>query len=241
MSCVLFAPSDNTKRTCSHATTFSITRRRSVVPLHKRLESHLARLQVLTTGSHPKHDPLGSNSSLPSTIGGGGSGFATTQLVAFLDDFPLGRCMTFTVRGTDALETSARSGKHLVRFIDAKFAIPGVVLSNTGASIERADEGKASVGRGSAGGSEYVCLDVLEYATEHDDIFVGFDSEEGLSRCVVSSFRRRWSVLIKGCRTRHVPSGTAGNCHERVAHGLIAEMRRRRRPHLTISQRSTAG
>ena len=29
-------------------------------------------------------------------------------------------------------------------------------------------------------GSEFVCLDVLEYPEEHDDIMIGFDTEAGM-------------------------------------------------------------
>ena len=97
--------------------------------------------------------------------------------------------MNFALRGTDACETSARGGKHVVRFVDAKFALPGAAAASAGAGQSGPTLGtSAGVGPGDAAGSasakaaqggDSVCLDVLEYATEHDDIFVGFDHEEG--------------------------------------------------------------
>ncbi len=111
-----------------------------MVPLMKKHASHLARIQVLA-----QHDAGGAR-----------------VVVAFLDDFVLGRCMSFVVRPTDACEAVARSaGRFAVRFVDAKFAPP-----------RPKDEA----------GSEFLCLDVRDYAAEHDDIIVEFDSEAGTFR-----------------------------------------------------------
>jgi hypothetical protein len=83
----------------------------------------------------------------------------TIQLLAFFgSDFSHGKCMNFMLRGTDNYESSSRSGKCTVRIVDAKFALP------------KKDEEEAS---------GFVCLDMLEYATEHDDITIGFESEQG--------------------------------------------------------------
>ena len=99
--------------------------------------------------------------------------------------------MNFALRGTDACETAARGGKHFVRFVDAKFALPGAAAAGAAAAgTSGGGAGGASAGASDAGGGagsgvkaaqsgDFVCLDVLEYATEHDDIFVGFDGEEG--------------------------------------------------------------
>ena len=189
-SCALPSPLTSPLLT-SHATNFSISRRRSVVPLHKRLESHLARIQILTTGpspSTPRHDALAPNVSLPSTHSNATANPSSTahhqgaQLVSFLEDFPLGRCMNFALRETDACESFSRSGKHFVRFVDAKFALPGATTGSNGVRDGEAGDGSSANGgrHAAAAGNEFVCLDMLEYATEHDDIFVGFDSEEGL-------------------------------------------------------------
>jgi hypothetical protein len=85
----------------------------------------------------------------------------TIQLLAFFgSDFSHGKCMNFLLRGTDNYEISSRSGKFTVRIVDAKFALP------------KRDEEEAS---------GFVCLDMLEYATEHDDITIGFESEQGMT------------------------------------------------------------
>ena len=112
---------------------FSISRRRMVVPLHKRLESSLTRLQVLTQGR-------------------------ITQLLAFFKDLPLGSCMCFILKSTDKYESFSRSGRFHVRFVDAKFALPR--------SMDEANH-------------DFISLDTPEYATEHDDIFIAFNTEEG--------------------------------------------------------------
>ena len=112
---------------------FSVSRRRMVVPLYKRLESTLTRLQVLTQGK-------------------------ITQLLAFFKDLPLGTCMCFVLKSTDKYESFSRSGQFYVRMVDAKFALPR--------STEEDNH-------------DFIALDTPEYATEHDDILIAFDTEEG--------------------------------------------------------------
>ena len=108
-----------------------------VVPIYKKLEAHLARVQVIRDGT-------------------------IVQLLIFLEDFSLGRCMNFVLRGTDVFESSSRSGKYYIRFVDAKFAMPK--------SSKEVDW-------------DFLCLDAPEYPAEHDDIVVGFDTESGLLIC----------------------------------------------------------
>lgn len=116
------------------AASFAISRRRMVVPIHKKWEAAGVRLQLMIQNK-------------------------TVQLVAFFgNDFSHGRCMNFVLRGTDNYESSSRSGKYTIRIVDAKFALP-----------KRNDEEA----------SGFVCLDLLDYATEHDDITIGFESEQG--------------------------------------------------------------
>jgi len=113
-----------------------------VVPLHKHIEALSPRLQIIqdnnnnTTNTH-NH---------------------ATQLIAIFQNFPLGRCMNFSLKGTDVFEAFARGGRFYVRFVDAKFSLPK---------------------GGKAAEAEFLCLDVLEYGTEHADIVVGFESEAG--------------------------------------------------------------
>lgn len=70
-----------------------------VVPIHKKWEASLARIQVVRQER-------------------------VTQLLAFFSDFPHGTCMNFVLKGTDLLESFGRSGRFGVRIIDAKFALP---------------------------------------------------------------------------------------------------------------------
>lgn len=72
-----------------------------VVPIHKKWEATLARIQVV------KQDKV-------------------YQLLVFFNDFNHGKCMNFVVKGTDHLEASSRGGKFGVRIVDAKFALPKV-------------------------------------------------------------------------------------------------------------------
>ena len=81
------------------ASTFSITRRRSVVPVHKRWNASTPRVQIV------KQDKI-------------------VQLVAFFKDFSHGACMNFTLKVTDSFDTFTRSGVSFLRIVDAKFALP---------------------------------------------------------------------------------------------------------------------
>lgn len=88
------------------ASTFSISRRRMVVPVHKHWEASTTRLQIV------KQDK-------------------TTQLVAFFKEFSHGKCMNFVLKVTDCFETFTRSAVFLVRFVDAKFSLPKGDLDST--------------------------------------------------------------------------------------------------------------
>ncbi|PWY78080.1 hypothetical protein BO94DRAFT_185373 [Aspergillus sclerotioniger CBS 115572] len=83
----------------SVASSFAISRRRMVVPITKKWESSLARIQVL------RRERI-------------------VQLVVFLSDFHHGKCMNFVLKGTDTLESFGKGGKFGVRIVDAKFALP---------------------------------------------------------------------------------------------------------------------
>lgn len=83
----------------SIATSFVISRRRMVVPLYKKWEATLTRIQIV------KQEKV-------------------VQLLAFFNDFNHGRCMNFVLKGTDTMESFMRSGKFWIRYVDAKFALP---------------------------------------------------------------------------------------------------------------------
>ena len=115
------------------ATSFSISRRRMVVPIYKRWEASSARLQIVQSDK-------------------------VVQLIGFFKDFPHGTCMNFVLKTTDNFESLTRSEQFCIRIVDAKFAMPKKL---------------------SEAGHEFVCLDMPEYPSEHDDITIGFESEEG--------------------------------------------------------------
>ena len=111
-----------------------------MIPIYKRTEASRARLQILR-----QQDSRGN------TI---------IHLMAALQDFAQGCIMSFQLRSTDQFEAMQKSGKHCVRFVDAKFALPKP-QSNTEMAWD------------------FICLDMPEYPGEHDDVVIGFDTEEG--------------------------------------------------------------
>ncbi|KAI4277958.1 MAG: hypothetical protein LQ337_001388 [Flavoplaca oasis] len=117
------------------ARTFAISRRRSVVPIHKRWEASVTRLQIVRRDK-------------------------TMQLVAFFNEFSHGSCMHFALKSTDVFESFNRSGIAYLTIVDAKFPLPKVETDPH---------------------HKYICLDMPEYPSEHDDITIGFDNENGTS------------------------------------------------------------
>ncbi|KAJ5496218.1 Cys/Met metabolism pyridoxal phosphate-dependent enzyme [Penicillium fimorum] len=81
------------------ATSFTISRRRSMVPIYKKWEASLARVQIVRQEK-------------------------VVQMLAFFGDFQHGTCMNFVLKGTDIMESFGRSGKFGIRMVDAKFALP---------------------------------------------------------------------------------------------------------------------
>lgn len=82
------------------ATTFAIARRRMVVPIHKKWEAGLTRIQVVRQEDKQ------------------------VQLLAFFENWQHGHCMNFVLKGTDVYESFQRSGKAGIKFVDAKFPLP---------------------------------------------------------------------------------------------------------------------
>lgn len=107
-----------------------------VVPIYKRWEANLARLQVI------KYE-------------------RTIQLVAFFQDFNHGSCMNFAMKGTDVFESLTRSSMFCIRIVDAKFALP-----KTDQELSK----------------DFICPNLPEYPSEHDDIIIGFETEAGTMR-----------------------------------------------------------
>ena len=155
-----------------------------VVPIYKKLEAGLARIQILQRDS-------------------------VIQLVAVLEGLALGRCMSFALRGTDVFEiasssssssSSRGSGKHAIRFVDAKFALPRRATAGgpgAGKDSSRGEgDGEGRDGTVGLAEAEFVCLDAPEYPAEHDDIFVGFDTEEGEWRAQEALLEGRRTPLL---------------------------------------------
>jgi hypothetical protein len=78
---------------------FSITRRRMVVPIHKKWEAVSVRIQVVKHG-------------------------ANMQLLVFFQNFIQGHCMSVPLKGTDTYESFDKAGKYHTRIVEARFALP---------------------------------------------------------------------------------------------------------------------
>ncbi|KAL8917817.1 MAG: hypothetical protein Q9172_005674 [Xanthocarpia lactea] len=81
------------------ARTFAISRRRMVVPIHKRWEASVTRMQIVRRDK-------------------------TIQLIAFFKEFSHGSCMNFVLKSTDVFGSFNRSGIAYLSIVDAKFALP---------------------------------------------------------------------------------------------------------------------
>jgi hypothetical protein len=92
------------------------------------------------------------------------------QLLAFFDDqCPWADSLGFVVKGVDVVERyEAKGGRLGVRLVDAKFSLPKMEKSRGAVKVEDAERG-------------YICLDMPEYPGENDDIWIGFDDNEGTS------------------------------------------------------------
>ncbi|KAH7162718.1 hypothetical protein B0J13DRAFT_431074 [Dactylonectria estremocensis] len=90
------------------AVTFAISRRRMVVPIHKKWEAGYTRIQVVRQEDKQ------------------------LQLLAFFEDFHHGHCMNFVLKGTDIYENTTRSGKAGIKFVDAKWPLPRLPADKDG-------------------------------------------------------------------------------------------------------------
>lgn len=81
------------------AATFAISRRRMVVPIHKKWEAQAACVQLLESDG-------------------------VVQLVAFFEGFSHGESMNFVIKPTDSFESFSKSGNYGVKIADAKFVLP---------------------------------------------------------------------------------------------------------------------
>ncbi|KAI1637943.1 hypothetical protein F4809DRAFT_284906 [Biscogniauxia mediterranea] len=118
------------------ASSLNISRRRMVVPIHKKWEAGTTRVQVVQQEK-------------------------TVQMLAFFEDWHHGQCMGFVLKGTDVFESFSRNGKAGLKLADAKFPLPKVPAEGDPKSDEAA----------------FLCLDMPEFAGEHDDITIIFDDK----------------------------------------------------------------
>ncbi|KAK4202454.1 hypothetical protein QBC40DRAFT_42261 [Triangularia verruculosa] len=96
------------------AATFAISRRRMVVPIHKKWEAGATRIQVV------QQDGI-------------------TQILAFFSDFSHGQCMGFSLKGTDVFESFGKQGKAGLKIVDAKFPLPKLLQAGMDGAQEAAD------------------------------------------------------------------------------------------------------
>jgi hypothetical protein len=135
------------------ATLFAISRRRMVVPIYKKWEATKVRIQILTLGN-------------------------VTKIAAFFEDFSHADAMVFQIKAADTFEKAKgdKQAKYCVKFVDAKFSLPKKEKENEGADDELPSDSQ-TWGKGVR--RKYINLEGLEYAGEHDDITIGFETEEG--------------------------------------------------------------
>ncbi|CAK7269426.1 hypothetical protein SEPCBS119000_003565 [Sporothrix epigloea] len=146
------------------ATTFGIARRRMVVPIHKKWEAGLTRIQVV---AHPDTKLV--------------------QLLAFFQDFHYGDCMSFVLRGTDVYEAFGRGSKSGIKLDDAKFSLPRLPVGSGHTDSKAGPDSGMGTGEGIMSGGEtaFVCLDMPDLPGEHDDISIFFESEAERDRFAV--------------------------------------------------------
>ncbi|KAI2615607.1 hypothetical protein GGR54DRAFT_632038 [Hypoxylon sp. NC1633] len=107
----------------------------------------------------------------------------TIQLLAFFEDWHHGQCMGFQLKGTDVFESFSRNGKAGLKLADAKFPLPRVPHEGDAKTDDMA----------------FLCLDMPDFAGEHDDITIVFeDSLERDRLCSVLPAPVKGSRLSRG-------------------------------------------
>jgi hypothetical protein len=146
----IYWPSAQNRLTCcSIASSFSISRRRMVVPIYKQWTANTIRIQIV------EQDNI-------------------LQLLAFFEDFSHADAMNFQLRVVDIFEKTDKGGKFGLKLVDAKFALP--VEERRGEGKMQKEEGRLTGWAGIK--RKFVCLDEIEYPGEHDDILIQFESAE---------------------------------------------------------------
>lgn len=95
---------------------------------------------------------------------------SVVKVLAFMEDFSHADALCFQVKPSDVFENvkgDNKNKKWAIKMKEAKFSLPGQ------------KEGKEDVDTEEKSRRRFVNLEGLDYAEEHDDITVGFDTEEG--------------------------------------------------------------
>jgi hypothetical protein len=136
------------------------------------------------------------------------------KLLAFMEDFAHAEALCFQVKTTDVFETIKGDGKHkkwAIKMVDAKFTLP----TSQGKDEQFSPEEKAA--------RRFVNLEGLDYAQEHDDITVGFESQEGTCYSLSSDYQRYSCVYcLEPANIIHSPrrlcKSTASCCYRQSIH-----------------------
>jgi len=131
------------------ASSFSISRRRMVVPIYKQWTANTIRIQIV------EQDNI-------------------LQLLAFFEDFSHADAMNFQLKPQDVFEKVDKGGKSSLKLVDCKFALP--VEERRGEGKMGKEEGRLTGWAGMK--RRFVCLDQIEYPGEHDDVLISFDNAE---------------------------------------------------------------
>jgi len=94
--------------------------------------------------------------------------------------------MNFQLKSMDVFEKLDKNGKFYVKLVDAKFALP--VEERRGEGKMGKEEGRVSGWAKAGGRRRFVCLDLVEYPGEHDDILIGFEDAAGMYSPFLPSF-----------------------------------------------------
>jgi hypothetical protein len=138
------------------ASNLAISRRRMVVPIYHKWTATNVRIQVVANASN-----------------------SVVQLLAFMEGFAQAEALCFQIKSTDVFEAVKGDGKNkkwAIKMVDAKFTLPP--LSNAAATASGREQ---ELPAEESAKRRFVNLEGLDYAQEHDDVTVGFESQEGVS------------------------------------------------------------
>ena len=188
------------------ASNLAISRRRMVVPIYHKWTATNVRIQVVANATN-----------------------SVVQLLAFMEGFAQAEALCFQIKSTDVFEAVKGDGtnkKWAVKMVDAKFTLlpaPSAAATASGKDQDVSAEETAK--------RRFVNLEGLDYAQEHDDVTVGFDSQEGMSLFFSFSLLELWESLTNTSlhsarRFRKSPPGAHhGGSHDGIEEEDMMMMR----------------